>query len=97
MGASSSGHWRPFHAPTLPVACLPPTPLPCLRPPPARPTPPPPQYVDRDFLGDLAKAADPDSRAVLTRIQTYLKAGRFRSPPEGREMPQTDTSSYDRA
>lgn len=30
-------------------------------------------------------------------IQTYLKTRQYSSPPEGREMPQFDASSYDRA
>lgn len=55
------------------------------------------QYVDREFLADLSKQNDPDARAVFTRIQTYLKTARFARPPEGRDMPQTDASSYDRA
>lgn len=55
------------------------------------------QYVDSQFLGDLSKQNDPDARAVYTRIQTYLKTSRFSRPPEGRDMPQSDASSYDRA
>ena len=31
------------------------------------------------------------------RIQTYLRSGQYAKPPEGREMPQFDSSSYDRA
>ena len=30
-------------------------------------------------------------------IQTYLKTRQYSSPPEGRQMPQFDASSYDRA
>jgi nucleoporin GLE1 len=55
--------------------------------------------LQRDFLPELAAAAeqDPDARAVLARLQAYLRARRFEAPPEGREMPQYDASSYDRA
>ncbi|GAB4823632.1 hypothetical protein N2152v2_010678 [Parachlorella kessleri] len=55
------------------------------------------RYIDSEFLGHLSKQNDPDARAVFTRIQTYLKTGRFMRPPEGRDMPQSDASSYDRA
>lgn len=55
------------------------------------------QYIDSEFLADLSKQSDPDARAVYTRIQTYLKTGRFNQAPEGRDMPQSDASSYDRA
>ena len=34
---------------------------------------------------------------VCCRIQTYLRSGQYAKPPEGREMPQFDSSSYDRA
>lgn len=55
------------------------------------------RYIDAYFLPALATSNDPDARAVFTRIQTFLKTGRFGQPPEGRNMPQTDASSYDRA
>ncbi|PSC71897.1 Nucleoporin GLE1 [Micractinium conductrix] len=55
------------------------------------------QYIDTKFLPALGTANDPDARAVYTRIQTYLRTQQYRSPPEGRDMPQFDSSSYDRA
>ncbi|KAI7837388.1 hypothetical protein COHA_008755 [Chlorella ohadii] len=55
------------------------------------------QYISDQFLPALATSNDPDARAVYTRIQTYLKTRQFSSPPEGRDMPQFDSSSYDRA
>lgn len=53
--------------------------------------------VERDFLGELGAAADPDVRAVATRLTTYLRTRGYATPPEGRTMPQYDASSYDRA
>lgn len=55
------------------------------------------QYIDREFLPALGTSNDPDARAVYTRIQTFLRTSRFTQPPEGRDMPQFDASSYDRA
>lgn len=55
------------------------------------------QYIDHDFLSALGTSNDPDARAVHTRIQTYLRTSQFAKPPEGRDMPQFDSSSYDRA
>ena len=40
---------------------------------------------------------DPDTRAVTTRIHTFLHANQFSAPPEGREMPRFDASAHDRA
>lgn len=57
----------------------------------------PRQYVDREFQPALSASADPDARAVYTRIQTFLRGAQFAQPPEGRDMPQYDSSSYDRA
>lgn len=53
--------------------------------------------VLRTFLTDLERQADPDCRAVYTRLQTYLSMESYRRPPDGRDMPQRDISSYDRA
>lgn len=53
--------------------------------------------VEREFLPALSSCADPDARAVYTRLQTYLCTRQFLRPPEGRNMPRHDASSYDRA
>lgn len=53
--------------------------------------------VERDFLSRLAEQGDPDARAVGTRLQTFLQLKRYLEPPEGRNMPRYDTSSYERA
>ena len=53
--------------------------------------------IEHDFLVKLAEAGDPDARAVGTRLQTFLRMRRYATPPEGRSMPQYDSSSYDRA
>lgn len=55
------------------------------------------QAVDRDFLVGLRQTSEPDARAVATRLQLYLNTQQFSKPPEGRDMPQYDASSYDRA
>ncbi|EFN53838.1 hypothetical protein CHLNCDRAFT_135914 [Chlorella variabilis] len=55
------------------------------------------QYIDREFLPALGTSNDPDARAVHTRISTYLRTAQYSKPPEGRDMPQFDASSYDRA
>jgi hypothetical protein len=54
-------------------------------------------HVDAHFLPALAACGDPDARAPAARIRSYLHSGAFRSPPEGRTMPLSDASSYDRA
>ena len=53
--------------------------------------------VNGFFLAELAQTNDPDARAVATRLQLYLSTQAFAKPPEGRNMPQFDASSYDRA
>jgi nucleoporin GLE1 len=53
--------------------------------------------VHSDFLSQLSASGDVDARAVYTRLATYLDAGRFGQPPEGRTMPATDASSRERA
>ena len=55
------------------------------------------KLVEGYFLGELMQSNDPDARAVFTRLQIYFKTRQFQKPPEGREMPQFDSSSYDRA
>ncbi len=42
-------------------------------------------------------ANPPSTPPPFCSIQTYLKTRQFSSPPEGRDMPQFDSSSYDRA
>lgn len=55
------------------------------------------QVLDSSFLGELSGSGDADARAVYTRIQTYLKMSGWTKQPEGRQMPQRDASSYNRA
>jgi len=55
------------------------------------------QVLDSSFLGELSNSGDADARAVYTRIQTYLKMSGWTKQPEGRQMPQRDASSYNRA
>jgi nucleoporin GLE1 len=55
------------------------------------------QAIDRDFLSELKQSNEPDARAVATRLHLYLSTRQFTKPPEGRDMPQYDASSYDRA
>lgn len=43
------------------------------------------------------QVADSDTRAVTTRIQTFLHANQFTEAPEGRQMPRFDASGHDRA
>lgn len=55
------------------------------------------QVLGGAFLADLARQADPDAKAVHSRLCTYLRSGAWRQEPEGRALPQSDSSSYDRA
>ena len=52
--------------------------------------------VDREFLPTLEAKDDADSRPVVSRMRTYLNERGFLKAPEGREMPNTDTSSNTR-
>ena len=52
--------------------------------------------VDREFLPSLEAKDDADARPVVSRTRTYLNERGFLNPPEGREMPVTDTSSTTR-
>ena len=52
--------------------------------------------VDREFLPTLEAKDDADSRPVVSRMRTYLNERGFLRAPEGREMPNTDTSSNTR-
>lgn len=55
------------------------------------------ETVQGDFLQRILADDDPDARAVATRLQTYLKTGRHTTAPDGRDMPQCDVSSSQRA
>lgn len=48
-------------------------------------------YIATPYFED-----DEDSRPVVSRTRTYLNDRGFLKPPEGREMPVTDTSSVTR-
>ena len=49
------------------------------------------------WLPQLAALGDPDTRAVLTRIQAYFERYEGYQEPEGRALPQFEASSYERA
>eukprot|EP00898_Chlorokybus_atmophyticus_P000090 jgi/Chlat1/1081/Chrsp110S01544 len=53
--------------------------------------------VHDEFLPKVAVTNDPDARAVMTRLQTYLLSQQFLQEPEGRFLPKTDLSSTLRA
>jgi hypothetical protein len=55
------------------------------------------QVLDGAFLPELSRQADPDARAVHSRLGTYLRARVWEREPEGRALPRSDSSSYDRA
>ncbi|KAK9822710.1 hypothetical protein WJX81_005965 [Elliptochloris bilobata] len=55
------------------------------------------QVLDSAFMADLSRQADPDAKAVHSRLATYLRSAAWRQEPEGRALPQSDSSSYDRA
>ena len=44
------------------------------------------------FLPELERGGDADAKPVLNRMRTYLNERSFLVPPEGRDMPLTDTS-----
>ena len=52
--------------------------------------------IHREFLPALEAKDDADCRPVVSRMRTYLNERAFMKPPEGREMPVTDTSSVTR-
>ena len=52
--------------------------------------------VGSAFLPSLEAKDDADARPVVSRTRTYLNERGFLNPPEGREMPVTDTSSTTR-
>lgn len=53
--------------------------------------------VQNSFLKELDSIGDANTRAVSSRIRTYISTQRYSTPPEGWQMPQRDVSSYDRA
>lgn len=56
-----------------------------------------PQVVNGSFMPDLSRQADPDAKAVHSRLSTYLHMRAWEQQPEGRALPRSDSSSYDRA
>ena len=48
--------------------------------------------VQDRFLPELERGGDADAKPVLNRMRTYLNERSFLVPPEGRDMPLTDTS-----
>lgn len=57
------------------------------------------EVVRASFLPELSAAGadDPDAKAVYTRIGTFLATRAYDRAPEGRDMPESDASSYERA
>ena len=55
------------------------------------------ERVPDTVVHEVMQVNDPDTRAVTTRIHTFLHANQFTAPPEGREMPRFDASGHDRA
>eukprot|EP00850_Spirogloea_muscicola_P015771 SM000124S25903 [mRNA] locus=s124:20705:25192:+ [translate_table: standard] len=53
--------------------------------------------VVREYLPRLKEQGDPDIRAVVSRLETYVLTEAFQNVPEGRVMPVTDASSHLRA
>ncbi len=51
------------------------------------------ELVHREFLPKLDAKKDADIRPVSSRIATYLQECLYLQSPEGRDMPNTDTSS----
>ena len=51
------------------------------------------ELVHREFLPKLDAKKDADIRPVSSRIATYLQERLYLQSPEGRDMPNTDTSS----
>ncbi|MCO5578266.1 hypothetical protein L7F22_032105 [Adiantum nelumboides] len=45
------------------------------------------------FIVSLKQQDDPDSRAVVSRLETYIVTKQFLREPDGRSMPRTDLSS----
>jgi len=52
------------------------------------------ELIHREFLPKLDAKNDPDIRPVSSRIATYLQESLYTKSPEGRDMPNTDTSSH---
>ena len=51
------------------------------------------ELVHGEFIPKLDAKDDPDIRPVSSRMKTYLHEHSYAKPPEGREMPMTDTST----
>ena len=51
------------------------------------------ELVHREFLPKLDAKNDPDIRPVSSRVSSYLLERSYERVPEGRDMPDTDTSS----
>ncbi|KAJ7524281.1 hypothetical protein O6H91_18G085000 [Diphasiastrum complanatum] len=55
------------------------------------------QSIMNEFVVNLKKHNDPDTKAVINRLETYLLTQQFMVEPEGHQMPRTDLSSSMRA
>lgn len=55
------------------------------------------QYIYDNFLPELKSTEDPETRAVYTRLITYLESRQFEKVPEGRDMPENDDSQFIRS
>lgn len=51
------------------------------------------QTIVSHFVEKLKSNNDPDARAVVSRLETYVHTHKFLQEPEGRSMPRTDLSS----
>lgn len=49
--------------------------------------------IATEFIQNLKKQDDPDSRAVVNRLETYIMTKQFLREPDGRRMSRTDMSS----
>ena len=52
--------------------------------------------VNTEYIPKMQQLNDADARAATTRLATYIQSQEFLKPPEGREMPEDDESSYRR-
>lgn len=51
------------------------------------------ELIHREFIPKLDAKNEPDIRPVSSRMKTYLQESLYAKAPEGRDMPNTDTSS----
>lgn len=49
--------------------------------------------ISTEFVGSLRQQNDPDSRAVVSRLETYIGTEQFLQTPDGLHMPKSDLSS----